>query len=146
MQILSYVKGTIPEQKLPIHWWRWEHRRDGTVCKVSKYPKLFDTTDKNRFIISASIAERQHNKVHNKFWSDLRKKQSIENTYNKAARNLRYVTDMVLKVANGKKTPSEVFAYFFPNNKKKYELEYIEEKLGPIFGILKSKTKTDVIP
>ena len=136
LQILSYPIGVISEDKLPKHWWLWGHAQGGAVRHVSKYPKLFNPTDRNRFVISASIAERQHNKVHNKFFSDMQKKQTIDRATDKAATNLRGMADTVLKVAKGEMKPEEAFAYYF-RNKKKYELEYVQEKLNSIYGILK---------
>ena len=140
LQILSYPIGIISEDKLPKHWWLWGHTEGGLVRKKSKYPKLFTPTDKNRFTIATSIAERQHNKVHNKFWSDMQKKQTLDRATDKAATNLRYMADIIFKVANGTMQPEEVFAYYFPHNKKRYEADYLKEKLGPIYGILKGRS------
>lgn len=137
LQILSYPLGVLSEDKLPKNWWLWEHRTDGAVRKVSRYPKLLSTTDEKRFVIAASIAERQHNKVHNKFWNDLKKKQTLDEVEERKSRDLRRMADSVMRVAKGELSPTAVFETYFPRNRKRYEKEYIESMLTPLYGILK---------
>ena len=136
LQILSYPSGVIPDAKLPKHWWLWEHRAGGVVRKVAPCPKLFNPTDGQRFTIAASIAERQHNKTHNKWWSDLQKKQSIEAAGRKIKTNIRDIANAIMRVAKGEMKPDEVHDYYFHRIKRKYEEEYIRQHFQLLFRYL----------
>lgn len=136
LQILSYLKGCIPEHRLPKNWWLWEHTAGGRL-KVAPCPIINHVDWDKKFWLAAALAERQHNRVFNKWQADLQKKYRMEDTLRTAAYRIRNIAKIVHEVARGERTPEEALQYYFNYSDLEHNKDYLLPTLREIHGIIK---------
>lgn len=138
IQILSFLKGCIPEHRLPKNWWIWEHSAGGRL-KIRPEPVVNHVDYEKKFWLAANIAERQHNRVFRQWQANLQKKYRMEDTLKTAAYRMRNISKVILEVAKGEKTPEAALAYYFNAKDLTHNAEWILPSLKEIHGICKTK-------
>ena len=140
IQILSYLKGCVPEHRLPKNWWLWEHTAGGRI-KIKPEPNINYVDFEKKFWLTSSIAERQHNRTFRKWQSETQKKYRLQDTLRTSAHRIRAIAKVILEVAKGEKNPEEVLNYYFNYDDLEHNKDYILPSLKEIHGIAKGRTQ-----
>jgi hypothetical protein len=79
MQVLSFSKGILQPEEIPAGWWGLMHSAEtGSLLKVVRREPPRDVGINQRCRVIANIAERQHNREHNRFWNDMQRRRTLE--------------------------------------------------------------------
>ena len=134
LQVLSYLKGIISIEQIPDKWWGLEHSESGNLIAIRKRAPLNNVTDKQRLLLISNLADRQHNRHANAFFSSLNKSHGLESHRKKTNNRLNYCMKAVLDILNGEHESVEGCLQYWFN--KKFSSHMIKS-LQEIWGKLK---------
>lgn len=128
LMVLSYVKGIVKPEELPLGWWHLEHNEEGKLLRASKCPQVHDVGDKQRLLVVSQICERRHNRTQYAWQKDLQQShRSRENEYTNTNR-ISSCAQMCLDILDGKSMEEALGWLGYGRERKlpKYVLERLE--------------------
>ncbi|MEN6550170.1 MAG: hypothetical protein ABFE07_29350 [Armatimonadia bacterium] len=128
LQVLSYVRGIVKPEELPVGWWHLEHAESGKLIKASKCPPVHDVGWQQRFDVVSQICERRCNREKYKFFKELQ--QSHRDNENERI-NRQRLTDCMgvcLGILDGQSVEEATSKHLWGREKLPgYVLERLEE-------------------
>ncbi len=143
MRVLSITPGIASQEEFPDGWWIICHGEDGKIKKIIQRGFITEISDRDKFLITLSIAERRHNRTLYSYQRELQQSQLNEKNTRINCERLSGCMKAVLSVAKAEFDNIEDCLNRYMSRRYYFGgrilNSYIMEELEDLYGKFKDK-------